>query len=345
MFGVSSVSAKPYEVYGLMSKHRVRVGVIGVGNMGLHHARVYSQLPNAELRAVCDFDPARAREAAVRFSVNAYSDLLRMLDSEQLDAVTIAVPTREHRSVSLAAIQRGIHVLVEKPLAANAEEAQDIMAAARRAKVLLTVGHLERFNPAIRSLKQQIDSGALGAITSVIARRVGVMPPQIRDANVILDLAVHDIDVLNYFFDSAPQVIGAAAGTAFLSNHYDHAEILLRYIDAGCFLQVNWITPLKIRTLSVTGDGGHAELNYVTQKLDLFETTVAREYNDFGDFVVRFGQARPLPVKVKMQEPLMLELENFIQAVRGQSNLVVTGEDGVRALTTIGQIMERLAHA
>jgi UDP-N-acetylglucosamine 3-dehydrogenase len=326
-----------------MTQERVRVAVIGVGNMGRHHARVYSQIPSAELCAVCDQDLDRAREVAARFGVNAYASYREMLDHERLDAVSVVVPAREHRQIALDLIRSKIHLLVEKPLASNALEGQEIVDAACRAHVLLTVGHQERFNPAVRELRNQIKSGALGQISSVIARRVGVMPPQIRDANVIVDLAVHDIDVLNYIFETKPVVVGATAGTAFLTNRYDHAEIFLKYGNAGCFVQVNWITPLKIRTLSVTGDGGHAELNYVTQRLELFETNVAREYNDFGDFVVRFGEARRLPVEVAVQEPLQLELENFVHAVLGKSDLAVQGQDGLQALVIVGQVMEALA--
>jgi UDP-N-acetylglucosamine 3-dehydrogenase len=184
--------------------------------------------------------------------------------------------------------------------------------------------------------------GALGEISSVIARRVGVMPPQIRDANVVVDLAVHDIDVLNYIFGVSPHVVRATGGNAFLTNRCDHAEIFLQYANAGCFVQVNWMTPLKIRTLSVTGDGGHAELNYITQRLEVFETTVAREYNDFGEFIVRFGEARKRQLIVPVREPLRLELENFVQTVLGGAELVVTGEDGVQALEIVERVMREL---
>jgi UDP-N-acetylglucosamine 3-dehydrogenase len=320
----------------------LRVGVIGVGNMGLNHARVYSELGDVKLCGVADFDHARAANVAARFRANAYADYREMLARERLDAVTVAVPTRAHWRAAMDVIRAGVHLLVEKPIAAEVAEAEQLVDAARAANVILAVGHIERFNPAVRALKQLLDAGALGEISTVIAKRVGIMPPQVTDANVIIDLAVHDIDVLNYLFGEMPAFVAATAGHALLEERFDHAEIFLRYKHAGCFVQVNWITPLKIRTLSVTGNAGHAELNYVTQKLELFESARAREYDTFGDFVVRFGEARRTSVPVQVYEPLRAELEDFVAAVRHHTSPTVTGSDGVNALRVAARVLENL---
>lgn len=320
----------------------LRVAVIGAGNMGFHHARVYAQLDRVKLCAVSDIDPVRAHNVATRFGAVPYTDYGAMLGQEELDAVTIAVPTRAHLRTALDVIKHGKHLLVEKPLAADVLEAEQIVAAARSANVHLIVGHVERFNPAVQELRRRIAEGMLGEVTSVVAKRVGVMPPQVKDANVIIDLAVHDLDILNFFFHSLPDQVTATAGHALLSNRFDHAEIFLKYAHTGCFVQVNWITPLKIRTLSVTGNGGHAELNYVTQKLEIFESTHAREYDDFGDFVIRFGEARRTVVEIEMREPLRAELENFMGVIRNEADQIVTGQDGVNALQVAGRILENL---
>lgn len=320
----------------------LRVGVIGVGNMGFNHARVYSELEQVQLCAVADFDATRAAGVAARYGANAYNHYHEMLEREALDAVTVAVPTRAHFRVASDVIRAGVHLLVEKPLAAEVAQAQQLVNAARDAGVVLAVGHIERFNPAVRELKRLIDAGALGKISTVIAKRVGIMPPQVKDANVIIDLAVHDIDILNYLFGEMPAFVTATAGYALLEKRYDHAEIFLRYKSAGCFVQVNWITPLKIRTLSVTGDAGHAELNYVTQKLELFESTLAREYDTFGDFVVRFGEAHKTAVPVQVYEPLRAELQDFIAAARAGGPPIVTGEDGLNALRIAMRALETI---
>jgi UDP-N-acetylglucosamine 3-dehydrogenase len=328
----------------------IRVGVIGVGNIGRHHARIYSGLPGARLCAVADPEESRAQVVAARYGCRAFRDYREMLERESLDAVSIAAPTRDHFTIAETVIEAGVDLLVEKPLAVTLAEAKALVAKAQGAQVKLAVGHVERFNPAVQELKRRMDVGELGAISSVIAKRVGVMPPQVKDANVIIDLAVHDIDILNYFFGAMPMEVSAMAGRALLSDRYDHAEIFLKYpadragggSAAGCFVQVNWITPLKIRTLSVTGNSGHAELNYVTQKLEIYQSNVEREYDDFGDFVVRFGEAEKSVVAIDVREPLRAELEDFVDSVANDRAPKVRGEDGVRALLVAEQAISAL---
>lgn len=320
----------------------MRVGVIGAGSMGLQHARVYSQLPGVKLCAICDVDASRARAAAAKFGCSPETDHRAMLAHQQLDGVSVVVPTNEHFVVAMDVIAAGVNLLVEKPLASNVPRAEELVESARREGVKLAVGHVERFNPAVRELKRRIDAGMLGTISSVIAKRVGVIPPRVKDANVILDLAVHDIDILNYLFQKMPDSMAATAGRVLLTDRYDHAEIFLRYGGAGCFVLANWITPLKIRTLSVTGDSGHAELNYVTQKLEFYATNVAREYDDFGDFVVRFGEAGRQIVKLDVKEPLRAELENFLSAVANNSILLADGQIGVAVLRVVEKIQALL---
>lgn len=308
------------------------VAVIGVGNMGYHHARNYSEIPGARLVAVADLSEERGRVVAERFGCRHYRGYDEMLALEKVDAVSIALPTSAHFAVAREVIAFGKHVLVEKPLAGSVEEAEALIDASHRKGTLLAVGHVERFNPAVQALKRCIDAGELGDITSVVAKRVGVLPPQVKDANVLVDLAVHDIDVIGYLLGTMPTEVRAAGGRALLSDRLDHAELFLKYGGIGCFVQVNWITPLKIRELSVTGNRGYAELNYVTQKLDLYQSNLERSYDDFGDFVLRFGVPESVTVPLKATEPLRLELEAFLRAVEGKGGQVVSGEDGLKAL-------------
>jgi UDP-N-acetylglucosamine 3-dehydrogenase len=328
----------------------IQVGVIGVGNIGRQHARIYAELADARLCAVADFDESRAQAVAARYGCRAFGDYREMLGRESLDAVSIAVPTRDHFTIASTVIEAGLDLLIEKPFAVSLAEAETLVAIARGANVKLAVGHIERFNPAVQELKRRLDAGALGAISSIVAKRVGVMPPQVKDANVIIDLAVHDIDILNYLFGALPLEVSAVAGRALLSDRYDHAEIFLKYPAdphgrgsvAGCFVQVNWITPLKIRTLSVTGDAGHAELNYVTQKLEIYKSNVAREYDNFGDFVVRFGEAERSVVPIEVREPLRAELEDFVDAVAHDRAPKVDGAVGVSVLQVIERITKTI---
>jgi UDP-N-acetylglucosamine 3-dehydrogenase len=309
----------------------LKTAVIGVGNMGQHHARIYSGLPECRLAAVADIDEKKGKEIADRFRCSYYRDYREMLAKEQLDAVSIVVPTAKHREVALACIERGLHVLVEKPIAGNIDDAMEMIKKAREKGVKLAVGHIERFNPAVQKLKEIVSKGELGEITTIIARRVGVFPPQIKDANVIVDIGVHDIDIFNYLLEKKPVKITAAAGKALIDNREDYADILLKYDGTNAFVQVNWITPVKIRNLAVTGTKGYAELNYITQELRLYKSKYKLPEKTFQD-VVEFAKPEEIEVKIEKQEPLKLELKSFLDCIIKNKEPLVTGEDGLAAL-------------
>ncbi|MBI2953251.1 MAG: Gfo/Idh/MocA family oxidoreductase [Chloroflexi bacterium] len=318
------------------------MAVIGVGNIGYHHARNYSEIPDATLIAVADLDAKRGQAAAERFGCQFYERYEEMLEHERIEAVSIALPTGLHYRVALDVIGAGVATLVERPIASTVEEARTLVAVSREMNTVLAVGHIERFNPAVRELKRRIDAGELGDVTSVVAKRVGMLPPQVKDANVIVDLGVHDIDIINYLLGKLPTAVSATGGRALLSDRFDHAELFLKYDNIGCYIQVNWITPLKIRTLSVTGARGYAELNYITQKLDIYQTNLERHFDDFGDFVLRFGNPQTIAVPLVQEEPLRLELQSFLQTVQGLDSAVVTGEEGVEALIVAEWAMRQM---
>jgi UDP-N-acetylglucosamine 3-dehydrogenase len=326
----------------MFSKRKIKTAVIGVGNMGRYHARAYSQLKNASLVAVSDINEKIGKKVAKEFNCQYYKDYNKMLDKENIDAVSIVVPTKLHKKVALDVIKSKTHLLIEKPIALTTAEAQEIIKAAKKAKVKLTVGHIERFNPAIKALKDIIKKGDLGKITSIIAKRVGMFPPQIKDANVIIDLAVHDIDIFNYLLDKQPPEV-FAKGRKTLTNHReDSAEIFLSYDGISGFIQVNWITPVKIRTLSVTGSKGYAELNYITQKLELYQSRYKKRVDNFGEFVIKFGEPIRKEIKINKKEPLLCELESFAESIRKNKTPLVTGEDGLKALIIAEKAVESL---
>ncbi|MBS3169543.1 Gfo/Idh/MocA family oxidoreductase [Candidatus Woesearchaeota archaeon] len=310
-----------------------RLAVIGLGNMGKHHARNYAAMTGVELVAVCDLNRELADATAKKSNCRAYYNYSEMLDKEEVKAVSIAVPTSYHKEVALACIRRGIDVLIEKPIAGTIEDATEIIAAAREKNVVLQIGHIERFNPAVQKLKEVISEGKLGEITSIIARRVGAVPVQVRDANVIIDLAVHDIDIINYLYERLPEKVFGNIGKAMIEKREDYAEIFLKYGNRSGFIQVNWITPIKIRNLSVTGSKGYAELNYLTQELIIYESNYTKEMIDEdGDYVIKFGIPNKTQVGVEQFEPLLLELQAFVQCVRTRKTPLVTGEIGLEAL-------------
>ena len=311
----------------------INVAVIGIGNMGKHHVRNYSSLGNVNLVAVCDLDEERGKEIALKFSCKYYKNYDEMFDKEDIDAVTIAVPTKFHKEVTLNVLSKGKHVLLEKPISDNVKDAEEIIEKAKEKNLKFMIGHIERFNPAVVKLKELINQGRLGKVISIIARRVGPFPPQIKGSSIIIDSAVHDIDVMNYLLDKKPTSVLSYGNCTTLDNlnNEDCAEILLRYLDVSGFIQVNWVTPIKIRNLSVTGTLGYAELDYITQKLVVYENHKSREFSDFSD-VVEFAQHSKKEINIENEEPLSIELKSFVGCIENDINPLVGGEDGLTTL-------------
>lgn len=311
---------------------QLKVGVIGLGNMGKHHARNYFEMPQAHLVAVMDVRSAIADEFALAYHCHSYTTVADMLANETLDAVTITVPTHLHFEIASQVIAAGVSVLIEKPIADTVEDAQRLIDLAKAKGVILMVGHIERFNPAVTQLKALIEAGKLGQLTTISARRVGVFPAQIKDANVIIDLAVHDIDVMSYLFDREPDRIVGSAGRALVQDREDYADILLTYGNQHGLLQVNWITPVRIRGLTVTGTKGYAELNYMTQELTFYESQLTHTQDALGDPAIKFGDPIRHDIKIEKQEQLRLELSHFLDCVATGKSPLVSGEVGLMAL-------------
>jgi UDP-N-acetylglucosamine 3-dehydrogenase len=318
----------------------MKVGVIGVGSMGKNHARIYSEMPGVKLAGIVDRDRKTGESIAAKCGCKYYDNHLDLLEKEKPDAVSVCVPTSLHYTVAKDVIAHGVNLLIEKPITKNLRHAEEIVVMAKKAGVKLAVGHIERFNPAVQRLKKLIDDGKLGVITSILARRVGLFPPRIKDANVVIDIAVHDIDIFNYLLGKNPVKIQASAGKALINDREDYADIFLKYNGTNGLIEVNWITPVKIRVLNVTGTKGYAELNYITQDLVMYESIYKKTYDQFGDFVVKFGEPKKRHLKTKREEPLKLELLDFVQAVKKDRSPLVTGEEGLDVLRVATEIIK-----
>ncbi len=319
----------------------VPVAVVGAGNMGRHHVRNYGALPGADLRAVVDGNGKRAEGLAASHGTAAFGSVDELLSrAPDVVAVSVATPTSTHVEVSAALLAAGKHVLVEKPIAPTAAEGELLTRLARERSLVLAVGHVERFNPAVRELKRRIEGGAMGELLSLVARRVGVMPPQVADADVIVDLAVHDIDIFRYLLAAdRPQEVYANAGKAIAEDRFDFADIFLRFDGVACFLQVNWITPVKIRSLAVTGTAGYAEVEYVTQRLEYFPGRPLATVDSFAELEAYSGREPERP-QLDRREPLAAELEEFLKAVRGEEAEIVGGEDATRSIEIAAQVSD-----
>lgn len=324
----------------------LRYAVIGVGNMGFHHARVVSELPEARLVAVCDSDEAKGRKAASYFGCRYFRDHLEMITSLSLDAVSIAVPTHEHERTACAVMRQGIHVLLEKPIAGDLESASRISSCAEETGVKLMIGHVERFNPAVERLKDLVREGRFGRVISLNIRRVGGFPPMIGGTNVLLDLAVHDVDVASFLLGRPPE---ACLGTAFrclLQEQEDYALLLMNYGGTVVSIEVNWITPVKIRTLDITGTACFGRLDYITQEIVLYENPFFKEmhrkrngshgfYPDYREFLARSALTDRVLVGVNREEPLRREIRSFLTSIRENTDPMVSAQEATEVLKAV----------
>jgi UDP-N-acetylglucosamine 3-dehydrogenase len=273
----------------------------------------YCRMPIYDMNA--EIEPL-AKEHHVAF----YKDYKKMIDELKPEAVSIVVPTPLHIEIGTYCMERGVHCLVEKPIAYNIKEADALIDLAKKNKLVLTVGHIERYNPIIRKINDVIKEGQLGKILSISCRRVGGFPAVEPKTDVIIDLAVHDIDIINFLLGDKPHKITSHGSRTHHSKKIDAAEILLDYGDTAGFIQANWVTPVKIRTIAITGSQGYIEGNYITQELIHYKNNMQDVKNGFSNFVVNLGEPQKEVIQVDFEEPLAIELKHFLNAVQGETN-------------------------
>jgi predicted dehydrogenase len=315
----------------------LRAGVVGLGMMGRNHVRVWDEaVPGVELAAVADPDAAAVERATAGRRARGYSSAERMLAEEGLDLVSIVAPTSLHLPVTLAALSAGSNVLVEKPIAATRDEALEMIAAAAAAQRVLTVGHIERFNPAIRELRRRLEAGELGRIFQVKATRLGPFPARIRDVGVVVDLGPHDIDVMRYLVGSEPVRLYAETERRIHTEHEDLFSGIMKFANGVVgVLDINWLTPTKQRSLTVTGERGMYLADYIAQDLVLFANSDAVETWErprADTTVTSVSEGEMTRYSIRRQEPLVVELSEFAAAVRDGGPPPVDPHDAMIAL-------------
>lgn len=318
----------------------LRAAVIGAGSMGRNHCRVYADMDDVELIAVSDANAETVMRLGQRLHVRTYTDYRQMLEREQLDLVSVVVPTEMHFNVTRDVLQAKIPVLVEKPIAATIEEAQALCDLSKELDVLLTVGHIERFNPAIIALKKEIMRGALGRVYQIHVRRIGPFPARIKDVGVVIDLATHDLDIMHYLTDSQAVKLHAEIGRRLHTAHEDLLSAVLRFDnDVIGMLDINWLSPTKVRELSVIGERGMFVANYLTQELVLYENESASQ-DDWHLSVLGVSEGRMIRYKVNKKEPLREELEAFAHSVSTKTAPAVLPHDAMMALDVAQKLVE-----
>jgi UDP-N-acetylglucosamine 3-dehydrogenase len=312
---------------------RLRVGLIGLGLMGRNHLRVLSELEDVDLVAVSDSSEAALARVRRSHDMNTYLDYQTMLEREHLDAVSVVVPTREHRRVALDVLDRKVSLLVEKPLAMTSAEGREILDRAAQTGTLLAVGHIERFNPAVVALHRQLTDGALGRLFEIKARRTGPFPDRIKDVGVVIDLATHDIDLMLKLTGAQVQRVACETTRNVHTMFEDMLLGVLRFSNGAIgSLDVNWLSPTKTRDLTLIGERGMFTVDYLTQQLYLYENGTANDGWDHLSRLSGVSEGRMIRLIVDRTEPLRAELSSFVRSVRDGTAPEVTGADGLAAL-------------
>lgn len=312
----------------------IRTGVIGVGHLGYHHARNYKALDGCELVGVVDLDLAQRDRAETDFGVSAFSTLDGLLEAG-VDAVSVVTPTSSHETVTLACLDAGVHVLVEKPIAPNLEAAEAMVNAARRHDRILQVGHIERFNGAVMALVDHLKSPRF-----IECHRLSPFPGRGTDVSVVLDLMIHDLDVVLALVDSPVKSIDAV-GVPVFSESEDIANVRIRF-ESGCVanLTSSRVSLEKMRKIRIFEDNAYVSTDYGAQEVLVYrkkDGALPEGANPMEHITIE-----PLPVE--KDEPLKLELAAFIHAVTHNTPPIVSGQDGVRALKLARDIVDFIAN-
>jgi UDP-N-acetylglucosamine 3-dehydrogenase len=291
------------------------VAVIGTGFWGKNHARVYKELDCTNLIGICDVNQERANLIAKQFGVKPFIDSKEMLKEKEIKAVSVCTWSTALAKEAQKVLHAGKHVLIEKPMATNVKQAEQLLKTAEQNGLHLTVGFLMRFIPGLQVIREAVQTRQIGNIVSATAKRVSQWPERIGDVGVVKDTAIHDIDIMRYISNQDPTSVYAKTGNMKHRQFEDYAQIMLTY-EAGnsAFIESNWLTPYKTRTLNITGSDSIMRLDYITQELTIEN---AKE---------------TIQPRIHFQEPLKIELQHFADCIMNKKEPIVKGIDGLKAL-------------
>lgn len=299
-------------------RKKIRTAVIGTGSMGKHHVRVLGEI--SHLVGVADISKSLGEALATQYKTKYYQDYRVLIQNEKPEAVVVAVPTNLHAEVALYCLKNNIPTLVEKPIASSLKEAQLLVSESKRRNIYLMVGHIERFNPAVKTLKKFMEQGRFGKIISLLSIRVGLNPPKTAKSDVFLDLGIHDIDIFNFLLNEFPIKRKIMKTKLFAHTISDSAMAILEYRNKTAMIQTNWITPIKMRKLYISATEGYGELDYVNQKLILYDKPLTTKY--IGNFfeLVSLSENIKREIYISRKEPLKEELHYFLSNINSPHN-------------------------
>jgi predicted dehydrogenase len=314
----------------------IRVGVIGVGSLGQHHARVYANLPGCTLVGVVDADPGRAKEIARKNNTEAFAAPKDLLG--KVDAVSVAVPTALHYEVGKPFLEAGVHCLIEKPLSTDLAEADALIDAARRSGAVLQVGHIERFNPAILALKEHKSEPLF-----IEADRLGPYSPRNTDIDVVLELMIHDLDIVLAMVGRKVERV-EAIGLPVLSRTEDIANVRLNF-EGGCVanLKASRVTMAKLRKIRIFSRDAYLSVDYLAKQVKVHRLKPGADPTQAGSLIGVSSMITTETLKIHDEEQLKLELESFIETVRSGGKPVVSGEAARDAVALGLEIRRQMA--
>ncbi len=311
----------------------IKAAVIGCGSMGQNHIRNYAEIEDVDLVAVCDVDIARARKFSKKYGCKAYDNYAEMIDKEKPDVVSVVVPTKLHKKVAVDVLNKKVNILLEKPIASNIKDAEEIINSAKENNVKLMIGHIERFNPAVIEAKRRILNNELGKLIEITAVRVGPFAMRIRDVGVITDLTIHDIDTVKFLTEGNIIEVYGFTSSKINKDREDLFFGLARFDNnIVASFQTNWMTPHKIRETRIVGEKGMFKIDYLTQNLYFYENAYFKNIPTYDEVLRGVLEGKMVKYKINKTEPLRNEILHFIDAVKHNKTPSVSGEVGLENL-------------
>lgn len=309
----------------------LKIAVLGAGYMGQNHVKILSSLPNVTLASVCDIDKQKTERLARQYKIRQYNNFLTLFEKEDLNTVSICLPTTLHYKAAVQAVKKKLSIFLEKPICATVQDAKKLTALAKKQNIAVMIGHIERFNPVVNEIKQRIASGELGKIIKIHTQRLSPPPSPQQDVSVIVDLATHDIDVIRYILNDSPISIFSETNSNFHKKE-GLMSALLRFPKGIIGLvEVSWLHPVKTRNLTIIGENGMYHANYLTQELFFYRQN-KRLFKNNLDPLSAFNQADVVKIAFESKEPLYLELKAFTESLINGNSMPVTAKDGLIAL-------------
>ena len=307
----------------------LKIGIIGIGSMGKNHVRVCSEKDNIKIIGISDINKSIAKTVAKKFGIKPFFDYKEML--KEIDAAIIATPTITHYKITMDLLNYGKHVLVEKPICENTKQAFDLVKKAEKNNLVLAVGHIERHNPATKFVKDSVTEGKFGEIITLTSKRVSNFPGRIKDVGVMMDLGIHDIDIMHFLAGKIESVYAKAGRFNKNIEYEDYANIVLNFENNVCgIIEVNWLTPIKIRKMFLTCSENFVEIDYIDQSVTI-SSSFFKKIDEMNLYHVPI-QYNVNHVALEKKEPLKNEIDDFIYAIEKNKKPLASGEDGLTAL-------------